>query len=65
MRQAYPELDTPGLEGIVLGGVTSVIYSPIDLGCGLEDAECPYCLGYDRKDARRLGMNSLMYAMTH
>ncbi|MCX7803558.1 MAG: DUF4159 domain-containing protein [Planctomycetota bacterium] len=65
LRKSKPDMDAPTLEGITLAGATCVIYSPYDIGCGLEDADCPYCLGYEKADARRLGMNILIYGMTH
>ena len=65
LRQLQPDLQTPVIEGIDLAGVTSVIYSKYDIGCGWEMMEHPYAKGYGSRDALRLGMNILMYAETH
>ena len=65
VRQAKPDLDRPALEGISLGGVTCVVYSQYDMGCGWEQMVHPYSKGYDGEDALRIGTNALVYAMTH
>ena len=65
VRQARPELAAPSLEGISLGGVTCVVYSSFDLGCGWENMVHPYSKGYESEDSLRLGTNVLVYAMTH
>jgi hypothetical protein len=61
----YPQLKTPKLEGITLGGDIRVIYSPIDLEAGWEPTEYPMALAYRTDTATPLGMNILMYAATH
>jgi Domain of unknown function (DUF4159) len=61
----YPQLKTPRLEGITLGGDIRVIYSPIDLEAGWETTEYPMALAYRSDTATPLGMNILMYAATH
>ena len=60
-----PELQTPQLEGISIGGALAVIYSRYDLGCGWEGQTHPYARGYSPRDALRLGANCLVYALTH
>ena len=65
LQQVRPALKTPTLEGIDIGGVTSVVYSRYDLGCGWEMVEHPYAKGYASRDALRLGLNIIMYAETH
>ena len=65
VRQAKPDLDRPSLEGIALGGVTCVVYSQYDMGCGWEQMVHPYSKGYDGEDSLRIGTNALVYAMTH
>ena len=65
LKQQYPDWAEPRLEGITLNGLVGVIYSPIDVGCGWEDAEHPYSLGYEKKTGLRLGASVLLYAMTH
>ncbi|MBP5234261.1 MAG: DUF4159 domain-containing protein [Planctomycetes bacterium] len=59
-------LTAPDFWGVAgAGGTLSVVYTPWGLGCGWEDEQCPYCLGYSRESARDLGMNVLAYFMTH
>jgi hypothetical protein len=60
-----PQLKTPKLEGITLGGDVRVIYSPIDLEAGWEPTEYPMAMAYRQDTAIPLGMNILMYAATH
>jgi len=55
----------PALEGISLGGELAVVYSPLDLGCGWELKPHPYGIGYESRDAVKLGVNIVMYAVTH
>jgi hypothetical protein len=56
-----PGLDRPTLEGIEVDGRTAVIYSPLDIGCALEDYPCPTCRGYAPESARPLAVNLLVY----
>ncbi|MBM4043836.1 MAG: DUF4159 domain-containing protein [Planctomycetes bacterium] len=65
VKQAKPDLNTPELEGITLSGALAVVYSKYDLGCGWEEQIHPYSKGYASQDALKLGMNTLVYAMTH
>ena len=51
--------------GYTLGGVLAVVYSKYDLGCGWEEIEHPYSRGITSSDALKLGMNTIVYAMTH
>jgi len=63
--KTHPDLKAPVLEGMTLGGSLAVIYSPLDLGCGWEGEECPFCRGIERRDALKLGASILVYVMTH
>lgn len=65
LKAALPDLKTPGIEGIVIGGATAVFYSKFDLGCGWEKIDHPYRLGYEDAHALNLGANMILYAMTH
>jgi len=55
----------PTLEGITLGGHLAVVYSKYDLGCGWEQFPCPFCRGYKPATAFQLGVNAIVYALTH
>jgi len=65
IKQNRPDLTTPQLEGVTLGGVLSVIYSPYGLGTQWDGMERPFAKCYASRDALKLGMNVLVYAMTH
>ncbi len=65
VRKNFPDLDVPVLEGIRLGGVLAVIYSPYGLGTQWDGMERPFAKCYSTKDALRIGMNAIVYAMTH
>jgi len=56
----------PGLplEGIELGGTTAVIYCPYGLG-GWRGFDHPFGRDIGHQDAVRLGVNIVLYAMTH
>ena len=53
----------PTLEGIRIDDRYGVIFSPYDISCALENHESLECLGYVRKDAARIGLNVLLYAL--
>jgi len=57
--------DRPELEGISLGGVLAVIYSKYGLGTAWDGLERPYAKSYTTPDALKLGVNTLVYALTH
>jgi hypothetical protein len=60
-----PGLDRPTLEGIAIDNQLRVIYSPFGFVNGWSGAPNPYAREYATSDALRLGINILMYAMTH
>jgi hypothetical protein len=60
-----PSLTQPYLEGISLNGDVKVIYSPIDLETGWQGLNPPLARAYQSDDALKLGVNIIMYAMTH
>jgi hypothetical protein len=53
------------LEGITIGGTTPVIYCPFGLGGGWRGFDHPYALDIASEDAMKLGVNILLYSMTH
>jgi hypothetical protein len=62
---ARPGLTQPYLEGISLHGDLKVIYSPIDLETGWQGLNPPLARAYQPEGALKLGVNIIMYAMTH
>lgn len=64
-RALRADLNTPRLEGIALHGDVKVIYSPYDLEAGWQGMEHPLALAYEPDSALKLGINIIMYAMTH
>jgi hypothetical protein len=62
---ARPGLTQPYLEGISLHGDVKIIYSPIDLETGWQGLNPPLARAYQPDDALKLGVNIIMYAMTH
>ena len=55
----------PLLEGITIDGQLAVIYSPLGLSNGWEQLAYAYNRGYGDRDALRVGVNVLTYALTH
>ncbi len=53
----------PRLEGIEFEDRLAVVFSPYDLSCALENLTVSQCTGYTRKDAERIGLNVLLYAL--
>ena len=64
-RAQKPDLTAPRLEGILLRGDVKVIYSPFDLEAGWQGMEHPLAKAYAPDSALKLGINIVMYAMTH
>lgn len=60
-----PALKAPALEGISIGGDVRIIYSKYDLEAGWQGCEHPLAKGYEPHSAMQLGINIVMYAMTH
>ncbi len=59
------DLTAPSLEGIEIDGKLVVAYSKYDLGCGWERIPHPHTLAVEMNDSFRIGINSIIYAMTH
>lgn len=55
----------PLLEGITINGNLAVVYSKFDLGCGWELKPHPYGVGYEARSAINLGINIILYSITH
>jgi hypothetical protein len=64
-RAQKPDLHAPRLEGIALHGDVRVIYSPVDLEAGWQGMDHPLARAYAPDSALKLGVNIVMYAMTH
>jgi len=60
-----PGLAKPVLEGITINGDLRVIYSPYDLECAWQGTEHPLARAYEPYSGMQLGINIIMYAMTH
>ena len=60
-----PGLQAPALEGITLRGDLKIIYSPYDLEAGWEGLEHPLARAYEPASAVPLGVNIILYAVTH
>ncbi|MEJ2704272.1 MAG: DUF4159 domain-containing protein [Sedimentisphaerales bacterium] len=66
LAKSKPELgNKPYLLGAVMNGELRVIYSPYDLEAGWLDVPYPQMRGYESISAQRLGMNIVLYMMTH
>lgn len=65
LRALSPVGDRPELEGISLGGVLAVVHSKYGLGTAWDGYERPYAKSYTTSDALKLGVNTLVYALTH
>ncbi|MEQ9410611.1 MAG: DUF4159 domain-containing protein [Fuerstiella sp.] len=61
--QSRTETVPPILEGIEIDGRYAVIYSRYDISCALENQASLACDGYEEKDAMRLAVNIVLYAM--
>ena len=59
-----PRFDTR-LEGIDLDGQTAALYAPTCMGAAWQDTVLPFVPTPDRSYALALGVNTVVYAMTH
>ena len=54
------------VEGISApNGRLQILYSRFNFGCELQGHGCPACLGLTKKDAYRLAVNAVLYALSH
>jgi hypothetical protein len=66
LAKSKPELgNRPALSGVMIDGELRVIYSPYDLEAGWLEVPYPQMRGYESISAQRLGMNIILYMMTH
>ena len=61
----HPDLKVPMLEGISIAGDLRVIYSPYDLSSGWLGCEDPLAKTYSPVSATALGLDLMVYAVTH
>ena len=57
--------DAVPLEAVRIDGDLRVIYSPYDLACAWSGCDYPLAQAYEQATGVDLGMNLLLYAMTH
>lgn len=66
LARSKPELNNqPYLLGITIDGDVRVIYSPYDLEAGWLEVYYPVMKGYESVSSQRLGINMIIYLMTH
>jgi hypothetical protein len=65
VQQNKPDLTTPELEGIEQNGVLCVVYSKYAFGSAWDGFERPYAKGYKSEDALRVGLNAMVYLLSH
>jgi len=66
LAKSKPQLNNqPYLLGATIDGDLRVIYSPYDLEAGWLEVHYPLARGYESVSSQRLGMNIIVYLMTH
>jgi hypothetical protein len=67
VKKRFPEVgDMPQLEAISApDGRLQILYSRFNLGCELQGHTCANCLGLAGKDAYRVAVNAVLYALSH
>lgn len=65
IRFLQPELKKPLVEGLDIAGRTVLVYCKYDLGNGWENTNDPFAASYSPQDSIRLGLNIILYALTH
>lgn len=64
-KQLEPNVRSPQLQAIEVDGVLRVIYSPLSMSAGWETLPRAYNKGYADADSLKLGVNVLMYVVSH
>jgi hypothetical protein len=64
-QQKLGSVTIPHLEAIEVDGTLPVIYSRLSLSAGWEQLPRAYNMGYADQDALKLGVNILMYVVSH
>ncbi|MCY2954862.1 MAG: DUF4159 domain-containing protein [Planctomycetota bacterium] len=64
-RQLFGSTSSPQLEVIEVDGTLPVIYSRLSIAAGWEQLPRAYNLGYADEDSLKLGVNVLMYVVSH
>jgi hypothetical protein len=64
-KQLHPEIHSPQLMAIEMDGTIRVIYSPCSLSASWEQLPRAYDMGYSDDDSLKLGVNILMYVVSH
>ncbi len=64
-KEILSDSNRPWLEAIEIDGRIAVIYSPLAISNGWEGIEHPFSAGYEETDSLRLGINIILYIMTH
>ena len=65
VRAERPGFAAPYLEGVTVDGRLVLVYSPFDLGNGWEQITHPHTRGVAGTDAFKIGINAIIYTMTH
>ncbi|MEI6234025.1 MAG: DUF4159 domain-containing protein [Planctomycetota bacterium] len=65
VKASIKDATAPILEGIALGEDTRVIYSRFGLGSGWDGQERPYAYEIMPNDSLKMGVNIILYSMTH
>jgi hypothetical protein len=64
-KQLFGSVVAPQIECIEVDGALPVIYSRLSMSAGWEQLPRAYNVGYADDDALRLGVNTLMYVVSH
>ena len=64
-QQLFPGLHQPAMEAIESDGLLPVVYSHLSLSAGWEQLPRAYNVGYSDADSLKLGVNVLMYLVSH
>jgi hypothetical protein len=66
VKKLFPALgDKPQIEGVsAADGRLQIFYSRFNLGCELQGHVCANCLGVSARDAFKLSVNAIIYALS-
>ena len=63
MGSAPPRIDVPIFYGVRINDRWAVMYSPMDIACGIVGHSCLNCVGFESRDARAVAANMMLYVV--
>ena len=63
LGSAPPRIDVPIFHGVRIDDRWAVMYSPMDIACGIVGHSCLHCVGFESRDAQAVAANMILQAV--